>query len=72
MDMQKKNRSPGKVIKYKSRPRVSSRVQNPGGRSGVGCWCLELSDALGKLNTERRVKVFKYCLVPLFEMQADF
>ena len=40
MDMQK-------VIKYKSWPRGSSRVQNPGGRrGGGGCWCLELTDAL--------------------------
>ena len=38
MDMQKR----GMVIKYKSRPRGSSRVQNPGGRPGgegdVGAW----------------------------------
>ena len=35
MDMQK-TRLPGKVIKYKSRPRGSSRVQNSGGRLGGG------------------------------------
>ena len=46
-------------------------MQNPGVARGLGVGSLELSDALGELNTERRVKVFKYYLVPLFEMQAD-
>ena len=45
MDMQKPG--PGKVIKYISRPRGSSRVKNPGGRPAEGgCWCLELTDVL--------------------------
>ena len=44
MDMQK-TRPPGKIIKYKSRPRGSSSVQNPGGRPGgmlvLGIdWCI--------------------------------
>ena len=45
MDMQKPGPR-GKVIKYKSRPRGSSRVQNSGCRPEGGRCCLELTDAL--------------------------